>query len=260
MNRSNIKAVFFDIDGTILDHKTGRVPAGTRQAMKKLKENGIGIAACSGRHLSEIRQLDVNDIVFDDYALLNGQVCLGRDRKLFAGSPIAEPDLSILLEAFRQKELPTVLAEEERLYINPVSSEMNPSLKNLSVDLLPTDEYRGDPVYMVMFYASEDRYEPIVKRLTQCQCISYPFHAADIYSVCGGKKEGMRKIMEKEHWNQNEIMAFGDGENDLDMLEYAGIGIAMGNAPEAVKKHADAVCRAVDQNGIAEILEKYGLI
>ena len=55
-------------------------------------------------------------------------------------------------------------------------------------------------------------------------------------------------------------MAFGDGENDIDMLRYAGTGVAMGNAEEAVKRQADYVTGDIDDGGIREALEFYGLL
>ena len=59
---------------------------------------------------------------------------------------------------------------------------------------------------------------------------------------------------------QSEIIAMGDNYNDIDMLEYAGIGIAMGNAPEEVKKHGDDVTLTNDEDGVAIALEKYLVI
>ena len=55
-------------------------------------------------------------------------------------------------------------------------------------------------------------------------------------------------------------MAFGDAQNDLDMIEYAGIGIAMGNAEECLKQIADDVTSDVDDDGVWNALEKYGLL
>ena len=57
-----------------------------------------------------------------------------------------------------------------------------------------------------------------------------------------------------------ELMAFGDGENDIGMLQLAGVGIAMGNAPDCVKAAADEVTDGVDDNGIANALRRHGLI
>lgn len=57
-----------------------------------------------------------------------------------------------------------------------------------------------------------------------------------------------------------EMMAFGDAKNDMDMMEYAGIGIAMGNAEESLKEIADYVTTGVDDDGIMNVLRKYNLL
>ena len=65
--------------------------------------------------------------------------------------------------------------------------------------------------------------------------------------------------MLKNHFNvdREEIMAFGDNFNDIDMLQYAGLGVAMGNASDEVKKAADIVTDINDNEGERQILDKY---
>lgn len=72
--------------------------------------------------------------------------------------------------------------------------------------------------------------------------------------------KGILTYLEKTGIEKDEIMAFGDAENDIDMLEYAGIGIAMGNGGEDVKAAADFVTRDIDDDGIAYALQHFGLI
>ena len=76
----------------------------------------------------------------------------------------------------------------------------------------------------------------------------------------GGKSAGMQIFLDKYGFNRSESMAFGDGENDKEMLEYAGIGVAMGNAKDSVKAVADYVTDSVDDNGIENALRHFGLI
>ena len=70
----------------------------------------------------------------------------------------------------------------------------------------------------------------------------------------------MRRFLTRFGLPRLECMAFGDAENDLDMLAYAGIGVAMGNAPEAVKHAADYVTASVDEKGIEQALRHFRLI
>ena len=67
---------------------------------------------------------------------------------------------------------------------------------------------------------------------------------------------GIKEYLKKNNIKKSETMAFGDGENDIDMLEFVQIGIAMGNASDNVKKYADFVTDSVDEDGIEKALEE----
>ena len=82
----------------------------------------------------------------------------------------------------------------------------------------------------------------------------------DIISKNGGKVTGIRKMLEIHGISGEEMVAFGDGENDIEMLSFAGVGVAMGNAEEPVKAVADFVTADIDDDGIEKALKHYNLI
>ena len=82
----------------------------------------------------------------------------------------------------------------------------------------------------------------------------------DIFLPDGGKVYGIRKFVEREGLRAEDVIAFGDGDNDIGMLRYAGLGVAMGNAPDNVKAEADYVTDRVEHDGIWNALERFGLI
>lgn len=71
---------------------------------------------------------------------------------------------------------------------------------------------------------------------------------------------GIQKLLEHYHLNADSIMAFGDGDNDVDMLEFARIGVAMGNASQKAKKAADYITTDIDSDGISHALKYFGLV
>ena len=71
------------------------------------------------------------------------------------------------------------------------------------------------------------------------------------------KSEAIKVVLEKYHIQQDEVMAIGDGENDVEMLEFAGLGIAMENAKEEVKRFANDVTTSNNHDGVANAIEKY---
>ena len=76
----------------------------------------------------------------------------------------------------------------------------------------------------------------------------------------GGKMVGIQRYLDSIGATRDEIIAFGDGHNDAEMLRYAGIGVAMGNAEDDTKAVADYVTADIDDDGIAKALEHFGLI
>ena len=82
----------------------------------------------------------------------------------------------------------------------------------------------------------------------------------DIIPADGGKGNAIERILERYGLSREDAIAFGDGDNDIDMLRYAHIGVAMGNAGEHVKTHADYVTACVDDDGIYKALKVYGLL
>ena len=75
-----------------------------------------------------------------------------------------------------------------------------------------------------------------------------------------GKAFGIQKILEHYGYCRNECIAFGDGGNDIDMLQYAGIGVAMGNSKESVKAAADYITEDCDSDGVVSALLHFRLI
>lgn len=83
---------------------------------------------------------------------------------------------------------------------------------------------------------------------------------ADILPAGGGKPAGLAAMLDHLGLRREESIAFGDGGNDISMLEYAGVGVAMGNALPAVKAAADYVADSVDADGVEKALQHFGLI
>ena len=82
----------------------------------------------------------------------------------------------------------------------------------------------------------------------------------DLIPADGGKPEGMKRFMRHYGWTREQTIAFGDGGNDADMLAFAGIGVAMGNATEPAKAAADYITDDVDHDGIMNALRHFNVL
>lgn len=255
-----IKVCFFDIDGTLLSHKSGTVPQSAKDALKKLREKGIKTVICTGRSLEELRKLPVIEIPFDAYLTLNGQLCLDENFKMFAGTPIKEGDMEILISMFNAKKIPLVLIREDGRAINYVNDTVIKTQNSTHGTIPEVSSYNGEKIYQILSFVPQKEKDLLNLTLDECDITSWNETGIDIIAKNGGKDVGMRRYMEKEHLERDETMAFGDGENDIPMLQYAGIGVALGNAKDIVKQKADYITTDIDDNGIANALRHFGLI
>ena len=256
-----IKACFFDVDGTLVSHAQGKVPESTREGLEQLRKKGIKVFLSTGRHICELHKLPLEGLIFDGYVTLNGQLCANGDKEVIYREPLKEEDKKALLEIFEGREEALMLVEENRLYVNFINDTVVQAQKEITTPLPLVASYDGAPLYMAIAFIREEeekRFEPLIP--SGCRITRWSSGGMDIISKSGGKVAGMVKILEYYGIDKEEIMAFGDGENDMEMLQYAKIGVAMGNASPQVQAVADHVTGHIDENGLVQALRHYGLI
>ena len=130
----------------------------------------------------------------------------------------------------------------------------------MNIPLLPIKEYQGAPIYQFIGYMNLEETEKIASKIPNCKITRWYDEGIDIISKDGGKANGIQKILEFYGMTREEIIAFGDSDNDMDMLEFAGIGVAMGNAEESVKAVADYITTDIDEDGIWNACRHWELI
>ena len=254
-----IRAAFFDVDGTLLSHKTKGIPASARAAVAALRAKGIKCIVATGRQMSEMRKLPIADTDFDGYITLNGQLILDGEKRVLSGVPITGRVKEFLVDCFREHRFPALLVEQERVYLNYLSDHVRATQAAISSPVPPFGEYTGEPVYQVCAYlrpGEEGILDPI---MGQCVATRWNYGGLDIIAQGGGKVRGISRYLEETGILPEETIAFGDGENDIEMLKFAGIGVAMGNAEPVVKAAADYVTADIDEDGIVKALCHFGL-
>ena len=255
-----IKAIFFDVDGTLVSHSISNIPQSTKQALQKLQQNGIKIFLATGRHLPELEDLHVQDIPFDGYVLINGQLCLDSNQNIIFEQPIPKQDNQKLRQIFEDKKIPTVIIDKNGLYSNFMNPTIIQAQADVSSPVPKIQEYHSSNVYQYTIYTNELKAQNILSKLENCTMTKWNPYAFDIIPSTGGKSAGILKTIEHYGIQQNEVMAFGDGENDIEMLKWAHIGVAMGNADENVKKNANYITTHIDEDGIDQALKHFNLI
>lgn len=255
-----IKAVFFDIDGTLLSIRTGKVPESARNAIIQLREKGIYTFLATGRNMLQIKNLPLKGIPFDGYVTLNGQLCLDEKEEVLYELPIYEKDLKYMISVFEEKRMPVIIVERDCMYINYMDDFVRRVKAEVHAKENEIRSYQGEKVYQFIVYADEEQAEDLMVKMPNCKATRWNSNGIDIISKDGGKTNGIAQILKKFHISKDEIMAFGDADNDRGMLEFAKIGVVMGNADEEIKKYADYVTDCVEKDGIFNALKHFEML
>ena len=258
-----IKAIFFDVDGTLYSHNSHSIPQNTINALNSLKEKGIKLYIATGRHMIELNHLHVLDtFTFDGFITLNGQLCFDHDEIIYH-RPIEKEDIKRYLDYIKGYPIATLFIEKDDMYVNFVDEGMIAAQEAISSPIEPVrlNITEHNPIYQMCPYVNFNTHKDILsKLLPHCSITSWHDSALDITPLNGTKVIGIQKIMEKYGYTKEEVMSFGDGHNDLEMMEYTGISIAMGNANDEVKKRASYITTSVDEDGITLALKHFNLL
>lgn len=255
-----IKAIFFDVDGTLVSHSISNIPQSTRKALAQLQKNGIKIFVATGRHFPELEDLHVHTIPFDGYVLINGQLCLDSRHHIIYDQPISKKDNTQLRQLFEDKQIPTVIIDKDSLYSNFINPTIIQAQADVSSPVPEVKKYHSDSVYQYTIYTTWSIAQRILSKLENCTMTKWNPYAFDIIPSTGGKSVGILQLIKHYNITPDEVMAFGDGENDIEMLKFANIGIAMGNADDIVKKNANYITNSIDEDGIYTALKHFKLI
>lgn len=257
------KAVFFDIDGTLVSFKTHQVPESTQEAIHKLKEKGIKVFIATGRSFLHIGS--VKPIGFDGYVTLNGSLCWNGNDEVIYKKPIPKSDIDALRRYFIDKHnISCAFVTERDLLINTKSSEMKDIEKMLDIALTPTKDFRHiqdtDVYQIVAFFKEELELEIMNKVMTHSVAARWNPLFADVIAKGNSKSHGIDEILKYYNIPLTDTICFGDGGNDIPMLQHTPVSIAMGNASDEVKSHATHVTDSVDEDGIWNALKKLSVL
>lgn len=255
-----IKAAFFDVDGTLLSYKTRQVRPSAKAAIAALQERGILCIVATGRHMIQLSKLPVAEIPFDAFLTLNGQLMLDKHENVLFDVPIEGKAKEFLIEKFNDHTYPAVMVERDQMYLNCVTDHVLEVNEMISVAIPPLSDYRGGEIYQVCAYVRPEEEHLIDPIIEECVLTGWHYGGKDIIAKGGGKMAGIKRYLDMTGITPEEIIAFGDAENDLEMIRFAGIGVAMGNAEASVKAVADYITADIDDDGIEKALKHYNLI
>lgn len=257
---NRIKIVFFDIDGTLIDTKKKQISIRTLEMLKKLKKRGIVLCIATGRAPLELPSFGT--VEFDAFLTFNGSYCYNRYETIFS-NPLRTDDVYTIIENAAAIQRPLLLATKDRLAANGSDEDLREYLGFAGLDVEIADDFNAvaaEEVYQIMLGCREKDHSRLLQNVCHAKIASWWDRAVGIIPADGGKGAGIAKILEYFHLHKSDAMAFGDGNNDIEMLRAVGRGIAMGNASDLLKEAAFDICGNVSDDGIYDYCIKNHLL
>lgn len=256
----DIRILFFDIDGTLVNPKTGSISEKTAEAIHRLRIRGKKVCIATGRPTASLP--DLRGFSIDAFCTFNGSLCY-TESEIIHSDPIAPRDVDTILKNAAAIGRPVSLAIRNRLVANGFDQDLADyyALAGLTLTADPDfEEACREDVYQIMLGCRKSDHDTIVQDAQGVKVAVSWDRAVDIIPVGSGKGSAIAKILTYFGLNPSQAMAFGDSYNDVEMLQAVGTGVAMGNAPDELKAVADAVCRPVSEDGIFHYCLEHDLI
>jgi Cof subfamily protein (haloacid dehalogenase superfamily) len=269
-----IKLVIVDIDGTIAGRSNQVTPA-VKAAIKAAKAQGVRVGVATGRmYRSAVR---FHHEIGADVPVMAYQGAWIQDpntQKQYQHLRLEKSIARELIEYFQQSHLPTDLSLhvyiDDQLYVQKVNMDTDNYTERSGVDVIAMDDLREAlnkaPTKILAMHQDEDLIDRLLKDLKT----KYPKDQLHVTTSVPIFLETTHPAVNKStaidyiarellNIDASQIMTIGDNYNDVEMLAYAGWGVAMGNAPDPVKAYADWVAPSVDEDGVAVAIEKFVL-
>lgn len=259
-----IKAAFFDVDGTLVSFRQKAISDQLRADLLALQAHGIKIFISTGRPRQVLVKTGMlRDVAFDAYVTLNGQYCCNA-YEAYRDEPICREDLEQACRILRGRPgMAALMSGADVSYINQVTERAKEVFQFLHTEMYevrPPEWMLSHKTYQFVPLATPEEEHAFISAMSHCTHTRWHPKGIDIIPKGRGKADGIQATMDYYGLRAEEIIAFGDGENDASMLQMAGIGVAMGNAIDEVKAVADYVTAAVEENGVSQALHHFDLL
>ena len=254
------KLVLFDIDGTLYDNDKREVPESTKRALIKLKQTAhIGIA--TGR--AQFMLYSIEDIVelFDDFVLINGQYIKSNGKIVYKNS-LDKNLIKPLCKKMDELDIAYGFEGSHNEAISRIDAAVEESFQKLGLVLprIDKDFYMHTDVYQIWAFCDQEHIRLLQQATPQFQFVQWMDVGYDILPIDANKGRGVKILADYLGIDNKNVIVFGDGDNDYEMIKNAGLGIAMGNATKKVQKAADYITDKVGNDGIEKALKYFGLI
>ena len=260
------RAIFFDIDRTLYDHRSDFVPPSTLAAIAALRARGIVPAIATGRGYAALPPRIAQLVASGEIALVvssNGQYNRLGDRVLSA-HPLPVADIESLIRAFRAHDWEYTFVSERHMAAGRSRGSSHRVLRGYPCYIVAPDYFREHAVHQMIVLAPEAEEAALQAILAdhggRYRSVRSHASAVDLLHAEGSKARGIADACAALGFAPQETMAFGDGLNDVEMFAAVGCAVAMGDACDALKAIASHITGTLEEDGIARALLDLGVL
>ncbi|WP_313237524.1 Cof-type HAD-IIB family hydrolase [Sporosarcina ureae] len=254
------KIVFFDLDGTLMNHDKTILDS-TKQSLAALRDKGIYTVICTGRAPLMFKWL-LEELSFDSYISMNGQHVV-LDGEIIYSNPM-KPEVIQQLTDYAHKQGHGLTYSTFESFVTNVKEHplVQEGTARLKIPYPPVDPevYSHSDVNQVQIYSTPKETEKYMELFKDYTFIRWDENSVDMLPEGASKAIGIQKMLEHMNIPIENSYAFGDGANDMQMIETVGIGVAMENAIPELKEVADFITASCSDDGIMKGLIKVGLL
>lgn len=254
------KIVFFDVDGTLVNYEDGCMEESTRNAIQQLKSKGIHIVAATGRPLSMCQ--DLRNVGIETFITANGAYAKHQDQVIHK-IPVAK-EIVQAVKAFADENKQSLSFFTEQLSMNSIQEKetLKAMQETLSLQEYPiiNEDIVTQEVYLMCLYGDEAIEKKYTSKFPHLLFKRWHPYIINVLQYDVSKSIAVQAVLDYFDLSPEDALAFGDGDNDIDMLEQVGFGIAMGNSSEALKNVANYVTKKSTEDGIDYALRELQII
>ncbi|TVP92441.1 Cof-type HAD-IIB family hydrolase [Alkalibacterium sp.] len=255
------KLFVFDIDGTLLDDNKN-LPESTRNAVTSLMEHHE-VAIATGRNRTMAMEV-IKDLGVNNYIVCNGAAAYYQNDSIYTNS-LDKEELNQLINMADENGHQMIYETVDNLRRR--SSEPNSRMVNgmhhvgFPVPDFDKDYYKSQSlVQCLIFYTKEEAELYENNKFSQFRFVRWHDAGVDVLPADGSKYETITRLAQHIGVDNQNIIAFGDGFNDIEMIRHVGTGVAMGNAEDEVKRVANIVTSKNGEDGIYNALKNMAFI
>ena len=256
-----IKIIFFDIDDTLRNSKTGFVPSTIPTIFKQLREKGILTGIATGRGIFGVVP-EIKTLKPDFFVTLNGAYIEDKKGNVIYSNKIAKDKVEDYITWTKGVGIDYGLVGSHAAKLSRRTEMISQAIDPIYPDLeVAPDFYQKEDIYQMWTFEEQGDDLVLPESLASTlRMVRWHEHSSDVVPISGSKASGVAKVVDQLGLKPENVMVFGDGLNDLELFDYAGISVAMGVSHEKIKEKADYITKTLEEDGIFDALEGFGMV